>query len=504
VLEFIQGLKGIEERRAADEKLAQFEMQAAIASKPNPQVSAILTWLKARSLHIGVITRNSRVSILRALGNFTGLDENTFDLIISRDDPMAPKPSGDGIAWAARQWGLQTKEVVLVGDFLFDIQAGRDAGALTALLDPQNDPQLREAECDFRLRQLADLKPIIREGLPLSAGKLPNEILQVFLGEFGFEDPSVLISAGVGEDIAAVDVAHEDVLVLKSDPITFATDAIGRYAVMVNANDIATAGAVPRWFLTTLLMPGGTTPSRIRVIMYELAEVCRREGITLCGGHTEISNAVNRPVVIGMMAGTVKRKALIEKRDMRAGDLVLLTKAVAVEGTAIVAREFEKRLLSKGLLPQDIDAGKEFLNSISIVVEARLATRDRLASAMHDVTEGGVATALNELSAAGGHKLAIDLDKIPVFKETRKICTALDLNPLGLIGSGSLLICCRPDRFDVLSRRLKSRDIAVTVIGRVLDPGEGIEAFFNGQASPWPRFEVDEITRLFNRQTDSP
>jgi hydrogenase maturation factor len=184
---------------------------------------------------------------------------------------------------------------------------------------------------------------------------------------------------------------------------------------------------------------------------------------------------------------------------MRPGDCVLVTKAVAVEGTAIVAREFDARLLSKGLSRREINTGKGFLDRISIVPEARLAAADRLASAMHDVTEGGLATALEELSIAGGHRIRVDLDRIPYYPETRKMCALLGLNPLGLIGSGSLLICCRTDYRDRLVERLRAAGIAATAIGRVMEAGSGIDARRAGQPAEWPHFDVDEITRLFHK-----
>jgi len=497
VLEFIDAIEDPRQRKTAIDQLNTFEKHAAAASRPNPGAQDLVRWIKKRHLFSGILTRNSRDSVQVALANFPQLTESDFDLILTRDDPVTFKPSGDGIRRAATQWGLRPCEILMVGDFLFDIQAGSDAQALTALLDPLDDPQLAAVACDFRVRQLSDLKQNIQEGLALGSGKLPNETLQAYLREFNFQDPSVIVSAGVGEDVAAVDIADDEVLVLKSDPITFATDAIGQYAVVVNANDIATAGAKPRWFLTTLLLPCGTTPSQIRAIMQELARVCDHWGITLCGGHTEISDAVIRPVVVGMMAGTVKRCDLIEKQNMQPGDTVLLTKAVAVEGTAIIAREFADQLLGKGITSAEIEEGKAFLSQISILPEARLATRDGLAVAMHDVTEGGLATALEELSTAGGYKIAVELDAIPMFDLTRKICTALDLDPLGLIGSGSLIICCRSGNCDVVVERLREQGTEATVIGKVLGPGQGIEAVFQGQPAPWPSFKVDEIVRMF-------
>lgn len=497
VLEFIQSLKESAVQAGAMAQLNEFEMAAAAGSTPNTGAVDLLCWLRSRRVPVGIITRNSLASVLRALENFETVRTGDFDLIISRDDRVAPKPSGEGILLAARRFAISSHEIMMVGDYLFDTEAGREAGALTALLDPRRDTALEHADCDFRVEGLADLIPIIKAGLPLTAGKLPNEILDAYLREFHFEDPSVLINPGVGEDIAAIDVDDAEVLILKSDPITFATDAIGRYSVLVNANDIATAGAAPRWFLTTLLLPCGITPSDVRRIMGELADVCGRWNITLCGGHTEITDAVRRPLVIGMMAGTVRRDRLIDKKQMRIHDCVLITKGVAVEGTAIIAREFRQRLLELGLDHDEIEQSRQFLDRIGIIEEARLAARHNQASAMHDVTEGGLASALLELSIAGEHEIDVDLDQIPVFASTRRICKALDLNPLGLIGSGSLLICCRPKHCPAILERLASAGIEATRIGTVGPRGTGINAFDRGQPATWPHFEVDEITKLF-------
>lgn len=408
----------------------------------------------------------------------------------------------------------------MVGDYIFDIQSGNNAGATTVFLD--NDPVLSPlrpspirgegmlivkspvekegiltAKCDYKISHLKCLREIVRLGIPLFPGKFPNDLLKMVLDEFSFPDPSVLINPGVGEDIAAVNVAGEEVLVLKSDPITFATDSIGHYAVLVNANDIVTSGATPRWFLTTLLFPCGTTASEIFHEMGNLRDLCYEWGITLCGGHTEITDAVTRPVVTGMLAGTVLKSGLIDKRNMRTRDRILLTKGVAVEGTSIIAREFGERLKELGMKHDEIEKSREFLSSISILKEAQIAAKSEGTSAMHDVTEGGVATALEELSIAGQHKVRVDMDKIPVFPETRKICKLLGIDPLGLIGSGSLLICCREDHCEKLVNNICEAGTDVSIIGEVLGEGQGIEAVRRNSLTEWPRFEVDEITRLF-------
>ena len=342
---------------------------------------------------------------------------------------------------------------------------------------------------------------IIDDSRPLPVGKLPNELLRQFLDEFRCQAPSVLIGPDVGEDIAAVSLAGEDTLVLKSDPITFATDAIGYYAIVVNVNDVATSGATARWMLTSLLFPPGTKPTQVRQVMVDLHRAASQFGLSLCGGHTEITEAVNRPVVVGQLVGTVSRAKLIDKRAMEAGDRVLLTKGVAVEGTALIAREFPEKLSRLGLREEEIETCRQFLTEpgISILKEAKIAAGSNEVTALHDVTEGGVAVAIEELSSAGRHHIRVYPDRIPVLEPTARICRLLKINPLGLIASGSLLIACREDGCGSLMNSLGEAGIPVACIGKVLEEGSGIEALDGSDNRPvhWPRFETDELSRLF-------
>jgi len=206
---------------------------------------------------------------------------------------------------------------------------------------------------------------------------------------------------------------------------------------------------------------------------------------------------VTRPVIIGMLTGTVLKKNLVDKRNIQTGDQVLLTKAIAVEGTAIIAREFGGRLKRLGMIETDIETCKQFLSQLSILKEAEIAAKIDGVSAMHDITEGGLATALNEMSVAGRHRIKVDINRIPIFPQTEKISHLMGIDPMGLIGSGSLLICCRKDDTDRLIKQIQDAGIKVTCIGEVAESGQGIEAERSGKAAPWPCFEVDEITRLF-------
>ena len=450
-----------------------------------------------KDLRFGIISRSDPNTVQEELRRCDFFNEDDIDVIINRPEIMRHRADANLILRAAQKMNIAIGNVLFISPHPSEIRAAHQIGAKTALMRAEQEDDTEATDADFEFENIAEIKDMVRMGIPLPAGKLPNPLLREFLNQFIFEDPSVLINPGVGEDIAAVDIESEEVLVLKSDPITFATDSIGQYAVLINANDIATSGAIPRWFLATLFFPCGTTPSQIKGVFDELKRFCQHWNITLCGGHTEITDAVVRPIVAGMMAGTVSRRDLIDKRQMRQGDQVLFSKGVAVEGTAIIAREFGDRLKKRGVSSSEIDDGRQFLDQISIMTEAKIAAKSAGTTAMHDVTEGGVATALLELSMAGAHKIRVDMDRIPVYPETQKVCDVLDIHPLGLIGSGSLLICCRSTESQKLMQRIEAAGIKITCIGEVVDSGQGIQAYRGNKQVPWPSFEADEITKLF-------
>ena len=496
-LEFIEQIQDETAQRRAWKVLEKFETEGARNSEPNEGAESIMAFLRNAGLKVGIITRNSLQSVLQALENFPHLRARDFDVIISRDTPVKPKPDPEGVFFGARALDITVDQILVVGDFIFDIDAGNGAGAVTVLLTNGDLPPEGGTSPDFTIGTLNELEAVVRLGLPLKGGKFPQNLLQQYLDNFIFDDPSVIINPGIGEDTTAVDVSADQVVVLKSDPITFVTDEIGKYLVAVNANDIATSGALPRWLLATILFPIGVTPSAGLSVMESLQTACEELGITLCGGHTEVTDAVTRVVVSGMMGGTVARSKLLDKRAIRAGEDLLFTKAVAIEGTSIIAREFEGRLYAMGMSREEIEKGKAYLDQISIIPEAQIASGHNGVSAMHDVTEGGLATALEEVSIAASHGIDVDLDRIPILPETARIAALVGIDPLGLIGSGSLLICCDPTATPQLVDQLEAAGIPVSRIGRITSPGQGVKAVERGRTVPWPRFEVDELTRLF-------
>ena len=497
LIEYIQNLPKSAKRKQVLSDLETQELKAVAKLNPDAAFLETIQFLISKNLRLGIISTMSRKSARHVLQRFRSIPSADIEVIISRAEVLQLAPEANLIDIAAEKMNIAAENLMIVTTNAFEIQAGQRSGAITVLVDPHRKSKPIALTRDFGIQNIQELKDIVRMGTPLPAGKLPNNLLRDFLNQFIFSDPTVLINPGVGEDIAAVDIESKEVLVLKSDPITFATDSIGQYAVLVNANDIATSGATPKWFLTTLFFPCGTTASQIHHVVDDLNVFCQRLGIILCGGHTEITDAVARPVIAGMMAGTVSKHDLIDKRNMEKGDRIFLTKGVAVEGTAIIAREFGARLKKMGMTAKEIDQCSRFLDNISVMAEARIAAVTMGTSAMHDVTEGGLATALEELSIAGSHKIKIYIDKIPVFPETRKISGLLDIDPLGLIGSGSLLICCRKEGCDKLMASIRDAGIEIACIGEVTDRGHGVNAYRKNRQVSWPAFEVDEITKLF-------
>ena len=302
-----------------------------------------------------------------------------------------------------------------------------------------------------------------------------------------------------GEDAAVIDMGAK-YLVAKTDPITFTAERIGWYAVNINANDIATLGARPRWFLATLLLPETrTTRALARSIFRDVLRACRSLGLTLCGGHTEITAGLARPLVVGLMLGEVDKSQLVRKESQRPGDLVLLTKGVALEGTAILAREKAPRLeakLGKALIRRA--RRLLFRPGISVVREALLAVRHGEIRAMHDPTEGGLFSGLYELARAGGVGLRIWLDKVPVLPETQAFSRVLGFNPFALIASGALLVVASARTAGGVVAALGRAGISAAIIGEVRRASQGIRVLEPGGARLRPLTVParDEIARL--------
>lgn len=305
----------------------------------------------------------------------------------------------------------------------------------------------------------------------LPVGKLDMDVLRGLLNRYALPDSRVVVGPKIGGDAAVIDFG-EKYLVAKTDPITFATEAMGWYLVHINANDIACSGAIPRWLLATILLPqGASTKMTVDRIFSQISEACRSINVSLVGGHTEVTQGLPRPIVVGHMLGEVERDGLVTSSGAEPGDEILLTKGIAIEGVALLARGKETHLLEKGYSEEFIERCKNFIYypGISVLEEALIATRAAKVTSMHDPTEGGLATGIVELAEASSVGVEVFLDRITVYDECRTLCKEFGLDPLGVIASGSLLLTASPRDAYILREEFAKRKIDCTCIGRVVE-----------------------------------
>jgi len=324
------------------------------------------------------------------------------------------------------------------------------------------------------------------------------DLLRGLLARFAkTREPSVVVGAGIGLDAAVVRIGGK-ALVAKTDPITFVGEEVGTYALLINANDLATMGATPRWFLATLLLPPrSSTASSVKRLFAQLHTICRRLQVSLCGGHSEITDAVTRPVVVGCLLGECAPSRVVTAAGARIGDAVLLTKGLAIEAVSILARERGAEIRRRH--------GRRFLArcrryltdpGLSVLREAQVAMGTGGVHAMHDPTEGGLSSALYEMAEAAGMGLKIEADSIRILPEARQLCSDFGLNPLGAIASGSLLICVDQAYERRTAALLRRSRIPAARIGTVVPRRHGVTLIEHGRGHPFPRFAVDEVARL--------
>ena len=337
--------------------------------------------------------------------------------------------------------------------------------------------------------------------LPL--GKLPFDLLTSLLEKAPIKDPRVVYGPGIGLDCAVIDLG-ERVLVFKTDPITFATEDIGWYAVQINANDIATTGAAPRWMLATLLLPeSATTQPQVEAIFDQMYRAAAGLGISVVGGHTEITYDLRRPILVGTLIGEVARERLVTPANIQPGDRLLLTKGVPVEGTALLAREFPRRL-ARVMNETELKQAQDYLYQpgISVVQDARIATRAGRVHAMHDPTEGGLAGALWELSTASQIHLVMDPAAVHVPELARRVCAEFNLDPLATIASGALLMAVDARDSAAICAALEKEGISCGEIGQV---EAGLPGVWQVSGDVLPRPARDDIARVYEtRYSGSP
>jgi hydrogenase expression/formation protein HypE len=324
----------------------------------------------------------------------------------------------------------------------------------------------------------------------METGKLNWDILQRLIKKnSGAERAEVLKSGSIGEDCAVLKM-NDGLIVMSTDPVTAATNGLGNIALHININDIATTGAEPLGVLVTILAPKGSTFGDIETVMKDISREARLMNVQVMGGHTEVTDAVNRMVVSLTAVGVVSEDELITTSGAKVGDSIIVTKSLCLEGTSIIAKDFPDRS-REVLTEEELKEAENYALELSVLKEGMLLKG--LASSMHDITEGGVLGALWEMAQASGTGFSVREDLMPVRRVTRKLCESFGLDPLRLISSGSMLVAVKDA--DEAVRRLEGAGIAAAVIGKVTE-GRGILlAEEEVEVIPPAR---DEIYRLYD------
>lgn len=328
---------------------------------------------------------------------------------------------------------------------------------------------------------------------PLPTGKLPAALLAELLRAGAAADaPEVRLGPRVGEDACAIDVPS-GTLVAATDPITLTGSGVGSHAVWINANDVAVMGARPRWFLSVVLMPPDARADALRSLFAEMREALDALGAVLVGGHTEVSDAVRQPLVVGQMLGLAPEGGVVTTGGARAGDVVLQVGEAPVEGAAVLAAECPDALAT---LPRELrERALAALSDPGIsVVDAALRAAELGATSLHDPTEGGLATGLHEVAEASGLSLVVDEAAVAWFEPGRAICDAVGADPWCTLASGTLLACFPEERADRAANALAASGRPVARIGRA-EAGSGVRTL---RGDPLPRSERDEVARVLS------
>ena len=331
----------------------------------------------------------------------------------------------------------------------------------------------------------------------LYPGKLEHGFLESLLTKYASIDARIVLGAKVGEDATVIDMGDR-YLVAKTDPITFAVDNIGRYAVYVNANDLVCMGATPKWFLATVLLPESATKLLAESIFAQISEACSHEKIAYCGGHTEVTVGLERPIVVGQMLGEVAKDELLVKQNAKVGDHIILVQSAPMEAVSILAGENEE-LLVQHFSNDFVQKCKNFLNvpGISVRAYASLARGTAEVHAMHDPTEGGIATAIYEFALAAETGVRVFMEKIPLLPEGKLLCDFFDLDPLGCIASGSLLLAVPYKSINPILKAFEMVGVPASDIGKLVESSNEMTLVEGGLERRLPVFSRDEITKTF-------
>lgn len=497
ILELLEDIKGVNGKKGkefyfkAHRILKKEELNASEYTEPQKGAVNLLKRLKKKNIKVGIITRNCRDVVENVIERFN----IPYDVLLTRDDVERVKPDILHIKECLKLMGLKKEEVILVGDHLFDVRAGKRAGILSIGIRSSSilDEEFIKEGADFVIQDIGEVGYIL--GIKgFKAGKLPNRFLRYLLRRYtAGRDKDILISPGVGIDCAVFKVSDK-IIFAKTDPITLTSKDLGFYLVNISVNDISVMGGIPSHLLTVLLFPEGTNFSEIEYVFSQISDECKRFGIKWIGGHTEIVSGIKNPVAVGFLTGRKIKK--LKQKKIKEGDRIFLVKEIGIEGASIIARERYdelKRYVSERYLEKVKNSIRK--PGISIFNEAKILWKDFDIKYMHDPTEGGISTALYEMAEANNTGLLIYPEKLKFYPPAIKFCKIFNIDPLGIISSGCITGIIEKDEENKLVKFWEKRKIRIEIIGEVIDK-KGVWYIKDKTLHSFPVFTRDEINRL--------
>ncbi len=330
----------------------------------------------------------------------------------------------------------------------------------------------------------------------MRSGKISDSVLKrsVFK-QIRTKSQEVLCGAGIGEDCAIF--ASADAFFSCVSEAAVAEKADMARVLVKCANNLATAGARPIAALITLILPQDVQEEQLKALMAGAEEACNGMRMQIAGGHTTVSSHVDCPIVsvtaYGIPADGIsadilsankpsadklsadklsadkpsagKQPAYLTTKGAKPGQDIVLTKWIALEGTAILARRNKQRLLQR--YPAHlVEEAEDFDRYLSVMPEAAVAVKSGV-RVMHDASEGGILAALWELAESSGVGLTINMRKIPIRQETVEVCELCEVNPYTLACGGCLILVT--DHGEALVSQLAGEGINAAVIGQITD-----------------------------------
>jgi hydrogenase expression/formation protein HypE len=310
------------------------------------------------------------------------------------------------------------------------------------------------------------------------------------------EDPDIILGAAFGEDVALTRVGG-DILASHVDPIVGAIGHIGWLAVHVACNDLAASGIPPRWVQLLVLVPRLEDEELLENIMRDASHAASEINVAIIGGHTGYSSGISRPLVAVTALGTAAGRKPVRTGGARVGDHVLVTKGVALEGTAILAQDFADVARKLGLSDDELEEGRRVMAAVSVVPEG-LALAQHGATAMHDVTRGGLLETLLEIALLSHVGIEVDYAKLPIPTIVARFAEAFHFDPLKMISSGTLAVTLPPEHLEAARAALTALGVPFADVGQVT-AGKGVYVRRDGQVMHYTeiRCEEDELARLW-------